>query len=69
MCNADATINTFFWENPTKIDGDRSGPRKCVDWNRFQAWADERRLGFSGREAFLATLIPSDDPGTMGPVV
>ncbi|KAI1771727.1 hypothetical protein F4818DRAFT_445058 [Hypoxylon cercidicola] len=46
MCNADVTINTFSWDNPSKLEGNRSGPRKCVDWNSIQAWADERRLGF-----------------------
>ncbi|XXH05942.1 hypothetical protein Hte_012385 [Hypoxylon texense] len=69
MCNADVTINTFFWENPNKIDGNRAGPRKCVDWSRLQAWADERSLGLGGKEAFLTTLIPSDDPESMGPMV
>ncbi|KAK0609935.1 hypothetical protein B0T17DRAFT_629454 [Bombardia bombarda] len=61
MCNADVSVNTFFWENPRKIKGDRSGPRKCTNWDRLQAWADERTVQYDDINQFLATLVYDDD--------
>lgn len=58
MCNADVSINTYFWENPRTIKGSRAKTRKCTDWSRLQAWADERTLSASDRDAFLETLVP-----------
>lgn len=70
MCNADVTINTLFWETPTKVQGTRPGPRKCVDWDRLQSWAEDRTLTASDRETFLANLVvPFDDIGSMGPKI
>ncbi|KAI0436442.1 hypothetical protein F4803DRAFT_542274 [Xylaria telfairii] len=69
MCNADLTINTLFWETPEKVQGARPGPRKCIDWDRLEAWADDRILIASDRETFLETLVlPFDAPGSTGPV-
>ena len=67
MCNADITMNTFFWKTEHSIKGDRSGVRKCVDWDRIQAWADERALDAGDEERFLSTLIQSHEPDSIGP--
>jgi len=42
-------------------------PRKCIDWDSLQAWADERALNASDEGYFLSTLIPSHEPGSSGP--
>ncbi|KAI1204065.1 uncharacterized protein F4807DRAFT_449050 [Annulohypoxylon truncatum] len=68
MCNADLTVNTYFWESSKRIRGDRSGHRKCMNWERIQAWAEERSLAARDRDSFIATLVPSDEAGTLGPV-
>ncbi|KAI8945736.1 hypothetical protein F4801DRAFT_567223 [Xylaria longipes] len=69
MCNADVSINTLFWETPNKVQGARPGPRKCVDWDHLQSWADNRTLTASDRKTFLATMVvPFDEPGSVGPV-
>jgi hypothetical protein len=68
MCNADVAINTYFWEDPHKIKGSRAKTRKCTDWSRLQAWADERTLSASDRDAFLETLVPMGQAGSIGPV-
>ncbi|KAI0878355.1 hypothetical protein GGS24DRAFT_518143 [Hypoxylon argillaceum] len=58
MCNADVTINTYQWKTPTEIKGQSSGPRKCTDWDRIQAWADERMLKFDGVDNYIEKLVP-----------
>ncbi|KAI1137266.1 hypothetical protein F5Y05DRAFT_419716 [Hypoxylon sp. FL0543] len=69
MCNADVTINTLLRESPSQVLGARPGPRKCIDWDRLQAWADDRTLSASDGETFLATLVvPFDESGSIGPV-
>ncbi|GAD97500.1 hypothetical protein AN7265.2 [Paecilomyces variotii No. 5] len=57
MCNADITVNTYYWKNPTEIQGNRTGVRKCTDWSRIQEWADERVVDFKSPEHFLDTLV------------
>ncbi|KAI0910067.1 hypothetical protein F4823DRAFT_387654 [Ustulina deusta] len=60
MCNADVSVNTFFWENKYKIKGDRSGARKCTNWDSIQAWADKRTVQYTGIDEFLARLVHTD---------
>ncbi|KAI2637706.1 hypothetical protein GGS26DRAFT_544846 [Hypomontagnella submonticulosa] len=67
MCNADVAINTFFWDAQGEIEANRTGPRKCTNWDRISEWADERRLTLQSREQFRPTLVPSDEPGSIGP--
>lgn len=67
MCNADVAINTYFWETPQKIKGSRAKTRKCTDWGRLQSWADERTLSASDKDAFLETLVPMGQTGSIGP--
>ncbi|KAI1177470.1 hypothetical protein F4777DRAFT_206751 [Nemania sp. FL0916] len=59
MCNADVTVNTYFWENPREIKGKSSWPRKCTDWDQIQAWADDRTVRFADQESLLSNLVPS----------
>ncbi|KAI0543947.1 hypothetical protein F4679DRAFT_566706 [Xylaria curta] len=61
MCNADVTVNTYFWQTPFEIKGKRDGPRKCMDWSLIEAWADERSLNASSRAQFLDSLVPSNE--------
>ncbi|KAI0186505.1 hypothetical protein EV127DRAFT_371071 [Xylaria flabelliformis] len=61
MCNADVSVNTFFWEDPNTIKGDRSGNRKCVDWDSIQAWADGRAVDYDNIDDFLAGLVHTDE--------
>ncbi|KAI1120825.1 hypothetical protein F5Y10DRAFT_289256 [Nemania abortiva] len=61
MCNVDVTLNTYFWLSSHEIKGNRTGSRKCTDWNHLQAWADERTLRASGKEEFLASLVQRDE--------
>lgn len=68
MCNADIAINTYTWGTPYEIKGNRDWPRKCTNWDRVAAWADERRVTFEGAEKFLASLVQSDEPGSLGPM-
>lgn len=68
MCNADTSINTYFWKTDHEIKGNRAGPRKCTDWDHFEAWAHERAVEFHGEEAFMKTLVPRDEEGSMGPL-
>ncbi|KAI0198220.1 hypothetical protein F4808DRAFT_266836 [Astrocystis sublimbata] len=69
MCNADLSINTLFWETPTKVQGARPGLRKCVNWDLLQSWAEDRTLTAKDRESFLATLVvPFEKPGSIGPI-
>lgn len=63
MCNADVTVNTYFWKPNGEIKGFREGPRKCTDWNRVQDWLDERELPFGSKEDFLASLVSNDEEG------
>jgi len=65
MCNADVSINTYFWEDTHTIKGDRSGARKCTDWNRIQAWADERTVEYVNTDDFLAGLVQSGETGSI----
>ncbi|KAI0897749.1 hypothetical protein F4806DRAFT_375667 [Annulohypoxylon nitens] len=68
MCNADVTMNTLFWESPSRVLGER-GPRKCTDWNRLQAWADDRTITAKDRETLLTTMVvPIDEIGSIGPI-
>ncbi|KAI0418435.1 hypothetical protein F5X98DRAFT_338057 [Xylaria grammica] len=60
MCNADVTLNTYFWQTPFEIKGKRDGPRKCTDWSLIEAWADERSLNATNRTQFLDSLVPSN---------
>ncbi|KAI1119771.1 hypothetical protein F5Y10DRAFT_291012 [Nemania abortiva] len=60
MCNADVTINTYFWESPDEIKGKSSGRRRCTDWDRIQAWADDRTISFADHESLLSSLVPSN---------
>ncbi|KAJ9248631.1 hypothetical protein DTO207G8_7267 [Paecilomyces variotii] len=57
ICNADITVNTYYWKSPTEIQGNRTGVRKCTDWSRIQEWADERAVDFGGPDKFLDTLV------------
>ncbi|KAI1809103.1 hypothetical protein GGS20DRAFT_573519 [Poronia punctata] len=57
MCNADVSINTYFWKDTHTIKGDRSGARRCTDWNRIQDWAEERSVKYSNIDDFLAGLV------------
>ncbi|GAW23039.1 hypothetical protein ANO14919_125870 [Xylariales sp. No.14919] len=69
MCNADVAINTLFWESPAKVQGARPGSRKCINWERLEAWAENRILISSDRETFLKTLVvPFGTAGSVGPV-
>lgn len=69
MCNADVSFNSFFWENARTIKGDPTGPRKCTDWNRIQAWADERAVPPSDMDGFLVSLVHMDEDESMGPTL
>ncbi|KAI0102798.1 hypothetical protein GGR51DRAFT_526242 [Nemania sp. FL0031] len=69
MCNVDVTINTLFWESPGKVQGTRAGSRRCINWDRLEAWAEDRILISSDRETFLRTLVvPFGAAGSVGPV-
>ncbi|KAK8855108.1 tat pathway signal sequence [Apiospora arundinis] len=57
MCNADATINTYFWASKDDIKGYRSGPRKCTNWGLVQSWLSSREIDLGDREGFLASLV------------
>ncbi|KAK3997971.1 hypothetical protein QBC44DRAFT_392406 [Cladorrhinum sp. PSN332] len=65
MCNADVTVNTYHWDlnKPGRIKGNRSGARKCTDWDSISAWLDSRHLDAGNRDKFLSTLVH----GTEGP--
>ncbi|KAI1387153.1 uncharacterized protein F4822DRAFT_429914 [Hypoxylon trugodes] len=68
MCNADVAINTLLWDGPSKVKGARPGPRKCTDWGRLQAWADDKTLAEKDLKTFLATaVVPFDEIGSVGP--
>ncbi|KAI0433808.1 hypothetical protein F5Y09DRAFT_338176 [Xylaria sp. FL1042] len=58
-CNADMTFNTYAWKSPHELRGIRSGSRRCTNWSRIQAWADERDFKGTPWE-MLATLVPMD---------
>ncbi|KAI1325442.1 hypothetical protein F5Y16DRAFT_401443 [Xylariaceae sp. FL0255] len=62
MCNADLKLNTYRYETPEQVRGDRSGTRKCTNWDRIQAWADaeERDLQIGG-DGFIYMLTPFED--------
>lgn len=68
MCNADVTVNTYYWKSSNEIKGFRQGPRKCTDWGRVQDWLDEREIAFTSQEDFLDSLISADEEGSMGPI-
>ena len=68
MCNADVTVNTYYWKSPDEIQGNRTGTRKCTDWNRIQEWAEERAVKFEGVDDFLDTLVQSDEVGGINQV-
>ncbi|KAI0189057.1 hypothetical protein F4808DRAFT_454100 [Astrocystis sublimbata] len=59
MCNADISMNTFFWKDPRTIKGDRSGARKCTNWDRIQDWADNRRVQYADMDEFIDALVPA----------
>ncbi|KAK4195845.1 hypothetical protein QBC40DRAFT_314971 [Triangularia verruculosa] len=73
MCNADTTINTYYWHEDSTgkmmIKGDRTGPRKCTDWDHLQAWAEDRTIYGGDRERFLENLVSHDhEGGGLGPL-
>ncbi|KAK6835050.1 hypothetical protein PG987_009744 [Apiospora arundinis] len=57
MCNADVTINTYFWASKDEIKGYRSGPRKCTNWGLVQSWLSSREIDLGDREGFLTSLV------------
>ncbi|KAI1455164.1 hypothetical protein F4805DRAFT_290808 [Annulohypoxylon moriforme] len=67
MCNADVAINTYFWDSQGEIKADRTGPRRCTNWDQISEWADERTLELKNLDQFRKTLIPSDELGSIGP--
>ncbi len=67
MCNADVAINTFFWGTSGEIQANRTGPRKCTNWDQISEWVDGRMLELQSHENFRLTLVPSDEPGSIGP--
>ncbi|KAK4655124.1 hypothetical protein QC762_404494 [Podospora pseudocomata] len=73
MCNADTTINTYLWQRDSHgklmIKGNRTGPRKCTDWDKLQEWAEDRTIYGSDRDRFLESLVsPSEHGGGLGPL-
>lgn len=73
MCNADTTINTYLWQRDPHgklmIKGNRTGPRKCTDWDKLQEWAEDRTIYGSDRDRFLESLVsPSEHGGGLGPL-
>ncbi|KUI67901.1 hypothetical protein VM1G_03125 [Cytospora mali] len=67
MCNADVTVNTYFWKTSDEIKGDSSGSRVCTDWDRIQKWTDERAVKYVGNDDLLSLLVPIDDADSIGP--
>ncbi|KAI0977177.1 hypothetical protein F4678DRAFT_412102 [Xylaria arbuscula] len=61
MCNADTTLNTYFWKSPGKIKGDPTGPRRCTNWSRLQDWADERDVNVQNFQEMVDNLVPIDE--------
>ncbi|KAH7311621.1 hypothetical protein B0I35DRAFT_438461 [Stachybotrys elegans] len=61
MCNADVTVNTYFWKSPDEIKGNRHGHRRCTDWSLVQQWLDDRSLDFENKEIFLSSLVYQED--------
>lgn len=57
ICNADLTVNTYYWNSDGEIQGNRTGFRRCTDWQRIQEWAEKRAVEFDGPENFLNTLV------------
>lgn len=57
MCNAEATIVTYSWGGPHGIQADRSGLRKCTNWDVFDEWAQQRALQVEDKETFLTKLV------------
>ncbi|KAH8434518.1 oxidase ustYa family protein [Aspergillus melleus] len=57
LCNADITVNTYYWKSATEIHGNRTGTRKCTNWERIQEWAIDRAVEFDGPDSFLDSLV------------
>ncbi|KAK4190588.1 hypothetical protein QBC35DRAFT_471745 [Podospora australis] len=68
MCNADVTVNTYYWEKPGKIKGNRSGARKCTDWDRLQEWSDQRTVVISEEAKLVDVIAQKDETGSVGPL-
>jgi len=69
MCHADVTINTVEWETPTKLRGVKAGPRKCMDWERIEAWANSRSVNAANGSDFInGKLAKFGQIGSIGPL-
>ncbi|KAF2229936.1 hypothetical protein EV356DRAFT_367735 [Viridothelium virens] len=64
MCNADLTVNTYYWKGPDAIQGNRTGSRRCTDWHRLQEWAEKRPVKFEGADNFYDTLVRDNTAGS-----
>lgn len=62
MCNAEATIITYAWDDHGSIEAHRSGSRLCTDWNALEDWADERMIEVGDPDVFLTKLVPEVVP-------
>ncbi|PLB46207.1 hypothetical protein P170DRAFT_467316 [Aspergillus steynii IBT 23096] len=61
LCNADITVNTYYWKSPTEIHGNRTGTRKCTNWKKIQDWAIDRAVEFDGPDALTDSLVREGD--------
>lgn len=46
MCKPDLTVNTVHWDHnaPSGMKGFTGHDRKCVNWDSFKTWVDEKAI-------------------------
>ena len=65
MCQPDLTVNTVHFdpEAPTGIKGFNQHERKCVKWDSFKEWVDQKAIP-APLEAYV---VNESEPGSYGP--
>jgi hypothetical protein len=65
MCNPDLTVNTVHFkpDEPTGLKGFTGHERKCVNWDGFKKWADQRAIPAPLKDH----VVDESEPGSYGP--